>query len=272
MQRLLNFIYRYRSFFAFITLEIICTILVVQNNRFQRTAFLNSSNFVSATILGMSTGIRNYFYLEEINKTLAEENAFLRKELDKYQTQRDTVLRTDSVRQFDFITARVINNSTKWQNNTLTIDKGIRDGLKEGMGVLGSGGVVGKVRYTSNRYSVLTSLLHSNFTISSRIKDKVELCTTEWDGQDANIVSVNFVPRHHIIAPGDSLLTSGYNSIFPSNVPIGVITEVNLTPDATFYDIKAQLVNDFSNLAFVHVVFNRYKAEKDSVEQLVNHE
>jgi len=273
MQKLLKFIYQYRSFFTFLTLEILSVFLIIKNNRFQSAAFFNSSNFISASVLSITTNIRDYFYLEQVNKILAEENAYLRKLIEQQRiVKSDTTLQLDTLNHFEFITAKVINNSTKWQNNSITIDKGLLHNIEEGMGVLGSGGVVGKVRYRNNRYGVITSLLHSKFTVSSRIKDKVELCTTEWDGIDPGYVQIKFVPRHHVIEVGDSVLTSGYNAIFPSNIPIGIITEVNLNPDETFYTIKARLVNDFSNLSFVHVVVNKLKVEKDSVEALVHNE
>ncbi len=269
MQRLLKFILSYRSFFTFLFLEIVCSILIVQNNRFQSAAFFNSSNIVSASILSFTTEIRNYFYLEEINQILAEENTRLRKIIEQQQISSLDSVELDSAKQFEFITAKVINNSTKWQNNSLTIDKGVLAGVEQEMGVLGNGGIVGKVRYSNKRYGVITSLLHSKFTISSRIKGKVELCTVQWDGIDPNFVQVKYVPRHHSIEPGDSVLTSGYNAIFPANVPVAIVTEVDLKPDETFYLLKAKLVNDFSNLSFVHVVVNKLKVEKDSIESLL---
>ncbi len=269
MQRLFKFIYQYRSFFTFITLEILCFFLIIQNNRFQSASFFNSTNFVSASILNLTTDIQDYFYLDEVNQRLAEENARLQKLIEDQAIVDSTAIKIDSVYQFKFITARVINNATKWQNNSLTIDKGLMDGIEREMGVLGSGGVVGKVRYASNRYGVLTSLLHSKFTVSSRIKNKVELCTTEWDGVDPGYVQIRFVPRHHVIEIGDSVLTSGYNAIFPKDIPIGVITDINISPEETFYSITAKLVNDFSTLSYVHVVVNRFKIEKDSIESLI---
>lgn len=272
MQRLFKFIFQYRSFFTFITLEISCLFLIVQNNRFQSASFFNSSNFVSASILSITADIRNYFFLDEINQVLALENARLRKLIEDHAVVDSDTTLVDSVYQFKFITARIINNSTKWQNNSLTIDKGASDGVQIDMGVLGSGGVVGKVRYASNRYGVLTSLLHSRFTVSSRIKNKVELCTAVWDGQDPGYVQIKYVPRHHSIEIGDSILTSGYNAIFPKDIPIGVVSEINLAPEETFYSITAKLVNDFSALSHVYVVVNQFKIEKDSIESLVINE
>ena len=167
MQRLLNFLYRYRGFFTFLILEIISFALIIKNNRYQSATYFNSSNFLSASILHITSNVEDYFLLEETNAIIAEENTLLRTQLEQLKSlEKDStgVVREDSVSQYEFITAKIINNSTQWQNNTLTISKGLQDGVRINMGVLGSGGVVGKVRYSSNHYAVVTSLLHTRFT------------------------------------------------------------------------------------------------------------
>ena len=148
---------------------------------------------------------------------------------------------------YDFITAKVINNSTNWRNNSLTLNRGHRDGVNPGMGVVGGNGLVGKVKYVTERFSVVTSLLHAGFTVSSKIANKVEVCTTEWDGVDPKFVRVKYVPRYHEIEVGDTVMTSGYNSIFPADYVIGIISEVDLRDDANFYDLKAEIINDFTS-------------------------
>lgn len=274
MQRLLNFLYQYRNFFIFAILEVFSFYLIIQNNRYQSAVFFNSSNLIAASILNVSHSVREYFGLKEDNAILAEENAQLRRVLEKYKQLRIEALSADTsvdlaIYHYSFITAKVINNSVQWRNNTLTVNKGSRDGVTPGMAVVGSGGVVGKVKYVNRRYAVITSLLHTGFTISSRIKNKVELCTSEWNGEDPEHINIRFVPRHHLIEVGDTILTSGYNAIFPPDIIIGVISELNLDEDATFYDIRARLVNDFSNLSYVHIIKNAFKAEKDSLEHLI---
>ena len=82
-------------------------------------------------------------------------------------------------------------------------------------------------------------------------------------------MNIRFVPRHHSPEPGDTILTSGYNAIFPADILIGIISEVNLEDDETFYEIKAKLINDFTNLAYVHIIQNELKSEKDSIENLI---
>jgi len=80
-----------------------------------------------------------------------------------------------------------------------------------------------------------------------------------------------YVPRHLEVEIGDTILTSGYNTIFPPGVMIGVIKTVNLEEDATsFYSIDIDLATEFDALSYVYVVKNESKAEIDSLEQNTN--
>jgi rod shape-determining protein MreC len=76
-----------------------------------------------------------------------------------------------------------------------------------------------------------------------------------------------FVPRHIKIAKGDSVVTSGYNSIFPENEPIGIIDNFWIHENESFYHIKVLLSNDFNRLAYVYIVRNKFRSEKDSLEE-----
>jgi len=261
-------------------LEILCSYLIVKNNNYQSAAFFSSANFIAANISQTSNNISEYFSLKSYNRELAEENAELKRKLEEVralpisdQQLELIVIPQDSLDTlyvpYNFITAKVINNSTSWRNNSLTLNRGRRDGVNPGMGVVGGNGLVGKVKYVTNRFSVVTSLLHAGFTVSSRIANKVEVCTTEWDGMDPKFVSVKYVPRYHQIEVGDTVMTSGYNSIFPANYIIGIISEVDLRDDANFYDLKAEIINDFTTLSYVHVIINHNKEEKDSLENML---
>src|SRR5437868_5621940 len=126
MERLLNFVYAYRAFFTFLLLEIFCTWLIIQNNQYQNTKYFNSSNRLIAKMNQTSQNIREYFSLADINKTLAEENSSLRTKLDQRE-QALQFLQLNQVKdstlfiRFDFVSAKVVNNTTKYYKNFITI-------------------------------------------------------------------------------------------------------------------------------------------------------
>ncbi len=272
MGRILLFIYQYRAFFTFLLLELFCSWLIIQNNQYQGAQFFNSANSLVGEINTTSQNIRDYFSLREVNTTLAEENATLRKRLEQInqKTQSFTAAnKNDSsiIKRFDFVSARVVNNSTDRYTNFITINKGSSQGIKEGMAVISSAGAVGKVKMTSKNFSVVTSLLNINLRLSGLIKRTGHFGTIQWDGRDAQLVNLNFIPRHVTPVLGDTVVTSGYSGVFPEVILLGVIHQVELRDEAPFYQLTIRLSEDFRKLSFVTVIKSNLLHELDSLEQ-----
>jgi rod shape-determining protein MreC len=126
---------------------------------------------------------------------------------------------------------------------------------------------VGKVKTVSEHYSVVISLLNIDEQISCLIKRTGHFGTVQWEGTNVAVTNMKYIPRHVKPLVGDSIVTSDYNAIFPPGIFIGKIKEFNLRSEAPFYDIKVELGQDFGRLAFVEVIKNRLKKEKDSLER-----
>jgi rod shape-determining protein MreC len=105
--------------------------------------------------------------------------------------------------------------------------------------------------------------------VSAVLKRTEHFGTVQWDGQDPDLVEFKYIPRHVDPAVGDSVITSGYNAVFPEGIMIGIIDEVNLSDEALFYDLKVRLSQDFRKLSFVTVIKNHRKPEQDSLEQII---
>jgi len=271
MERLFKFVYKYRAFFTFLLLELFCAWLVVENNQYQSTRYFNSSNQIAANIISTSQSIKEYFSLRDINTELASENASLRKKLDDRdqaieQIGLSQLKNVAIVNRFEYISAKVINNSTNQYKNFITINKGIDNGLQPGMAVISMQGAIGKVKSVSNHYSVLISLLNIDDHVSSKIKRTGHFGTVQWDGIDPRLIDLRYIPRHVSPLVGDTIVTSGYNAVFPEGILIGVIKEVKLSEESPFHQIKVELAQDFGKLAFVEVVKSNLKVEQDSVE------
>lgn len=271
MERLFRFIYQYRVFFTFLVLELLCVWLVVRNNQYQGTRFFNTSNRMAAKTVAVSQNISGYFSLRDVNTQLAEENARLRKKLEQrnqslYQLETRELKDPAIINKFDFVSARVINNSTQQYKNFITINKGTADGIAPGMAAINELGAVGKVKTASKHFAVLISLLNIDNQVSCLIKRSGYFGTAQWDGLDPRLIDLKYIPRHVQIKPGDTIVTSGYNAVFPPNVLVGVVQAATIKEEAPFYDIKVSLSQDFAKLSFVEIVRSNLKAEKDSLE------
>ncbi|HMG93077.1 MAG TPA: rod shape-determining protein MreC [Chryseolinea sp.] len=283
MERLILFVYQNRAFFTFLLLEIFCAWLIVENNAYQGTKFFNSSNGVVATMNSFSQSVRDYFQLSEVNRILAEENASLKQALEQQRIQvyptntividSTAITRVDTtgkaLHKYDFISAKVVNNHVDFFKNFITIDKGKDAGIEPGMAVISTLGAVGKVKIVSTHYSVVTSILHIDVMVSGTLKRTEHFGTIQWDGRNPEIVEFKYIPSHAAPVKGDTVITSGYNAIFPEGVMIGVIDDVKLNKAALFYDLKVKLSQDFRKLSFVNVVKNHRQKEQDSVEQVI---
>ncbi len=278
MERLFLFVYQNRAFFTFVALELVCAWLIVTNNHYQGAKFFNSSNGIVATMNNFSQGVRDYFQLREVNQMLAEENAALKEKINQQiqlvATLDSTGVRKDSIRdsarlnQYEFESAKVVNNHVDFVKNYFTIDKGEDRGLMPGMAVISPLGAVGKVKLVSRHFAVVTSLLHIDVMVSARLKSTEHFGTIQWDGRDPDFVEFRYIPRHVKPVVGDTVETSGY-AIFPDGIMVGTIAEVNLRDEALFYDLKVKLSQDFRKLSFVTIVKSNMQPERDSLEQAV---
>ncbi|MCB0504966.1 MAG: rod shape-determining protein MreC [Cyclobacteriaceae bacterium] len=265
MRSFFLFLYQYRAFLVFILLEFFALFLVVQNSNYNRATFFNSSNAAIGSILEVSSNVRDFINLGGTNKQLSEENALLRKQLNVLKDRLNQPDDADTSGRFSFVNARIVNNNIFLLNNTLTINAGKENGVFPGMGVIGGGGIVGKVKRAGKKYSTIVSLLDIDVKVSAEIKGKINLCTVQWDGKSHEYAKVLYVPRHYQLAIGDTVLTSGYNAIYPPGITIGTISKINLPQDATFYDAQVKLINDFTSLSHVEVIVNKDLPKLDSL-------
>lgn len=272
MQGLFQFIYNYRAFLLFVLLEVLCGWLIVRNNTYQGAAFFNSSNQYAAKLMQASRDVTDYLYLKDHNRQLAAENARLQAEyaklsLSKPQGPAGYALDSTLTAQYNFIAARVVNNTTRFAHNHLTIDKGSLDGIKPGMGVISPEGVIGVVKSCSPHYATLVSVLHTEMQVSSQLKKNGQIGTAKWTGRDAGEIGLQYIPRHLEVKKGDTVVTSSYNSIFPQGVMVGTIKEARNEGPETFHEIDLNLSVNFNRLSYVYVIENYFKAEQDSLEK-----
>jgi rod shape-determining protein MreC len=274
MGRIFLFIYQYRAFFTFLLLELFCAWMIVVNNRYQGASFFNSANSFVASVNGFSQNTREYFSLRETNSLLAQENTALRKKLEQLNQvalKADTMAGADSavIKRFDFISAKVVNNSIGRLTNFITLNRGSEDGVKPGMAVISSTGVVGKVKITSEHFSVVTSVLNVDIMLSALMKRTGYFGTIQWDGHDPDHIKLKFIPLHVEPHVGDTIVTSGYSGVFPEGIMVGTIAKINPGRETSFHDLDVKLSQDFRKLSFATIIKSSLKPELDSLKMKV---
>lgn len=269
MLRIFQFLYRVRAFLLFAFLEFLAIWMIVANNSPQGAAFFNSSNEWVGNALKKQADVVQYFSLVDDNAALVEENARLKQDLMALQVRPDSMpLVIDSALEanFELKGARVVANSLRFSQNYLTLYKGSKDGIKPGMGVFNSQGIVGRVKSVSENYAVAFSVLNTNLLISAKIKSSDVFGSVRWDGGNTSEVQLLYVPRHVKASKGDTVISSGFNAVFPEGILIGKISKVEVNKsDPNYLALTVKLSTDFSKLNYVYLVENTRFQELDSL-------
>lgn len=268
MLRILQFIYGIRSFLLFILLEGLAITLLISNNSPQGAAFFNSSNKVIGSILKIRSDAVYFFSYAETNNKLMRENAALIGQLQSFQSKPDRIsilLDSSFSSTYKFIGARIFNKSIRFNQNHVTLNKGSKDGLKVGMGIFNEDGIIGRIKSVSENYAVGISLLNTGLLISSKIKSTENFGSVNWDGKNSRQAKMLYVPRHVKAQVGDTIVTSGYNAVFPEDINVGIIAKVTPGADSNYLDIVLNLSTDFAKLNYVYVVENTHRVELDSL-------
>ncbi|MBL4586224.1 MAG: rod shape-determining protein MreC [Flavobacteriales bacterium] len=270
MKNVLQFVFRNHVFFLFLLIELVSFSLIVQNNRFQRTSFLNSSNYLVGNVYTLSNSVTEYFGLKQVNDELALENAALRSLLNqsKFSTSNTSISIVDSARlqHYNYIPTKVVNVSTDRRNNYLTINKGILQGVEPEMAVISSNGIIGIIKDVSKNYASVISILHKHSSISTRLSDSGYFGSLVWDGRNPKIAQLTDIPNHVKISEGMLVETSGYSSMFPSGVSIGKVIAYDIDPGDNFYSIDVALNTDLISISLVYVVTNLMRIEQKQLE------
>ena len=275
MRELFDFFIRNSKWFVFAFFAVISLMLLFQGNPYQHYVWLTSANSVSSSVYRVGNNVTSYFNLRETNEDLNRRNAVLEKEVInlREQIQRyeelgytDTLVVDSGVPHFDFIVARVINNSISRPYNYITLDKGSADGVRPELGVIDQNGVVGIVSVTGPHSSRVISLLNPILPLSCKIKGSEHFGSLVWDGNDPTVAVIQDLPRQTVYQPGDSIVTSGHSAIFPAGLPVGIILDDVRDHNENFFSLKVRLLADFTALSNVQIVMNNYADEIAQVE------
>ena len=271
MRNLLAFIWKYYFIFLFVLLEIIAFIIIVNSSYYQGSSILRSTGKVTGTIYTTYSNISDYLFLNKANRELAEENTALHNQSRQAYliTDTSTFITGDSIwdRQYIFIMAKVISNTTSKRNNYLLLNKGKKHGIDKDMAVINQSGIVGIINEVSNNFSSVISVLHGRTGISARIKPNNQVGSLTWDGGNYRRGLLKDIPAHTEIIIGDTVVTSGYSHIFPEGIMIGTIHDYEIEPGSKVTTIKINFSVDFNNIYYVEVIKNLYHEEQDILEK-----
>lgn len=254
---------------VFILLEVAALLMLSHNNQLQRLWIARISHGFMARTWGTTQAISDYFSLKGQNDRLALENDSLQRIVRSYELaakEADPASRPVLMDNgFNYIPATIIKSSSNTQHNYLIIDKGSEDGVARNSGVITTNGVIGIVDAVSPHYSYAISFLNTELFISARLGESGAVGPLAWDGTSSDGAILKEIPLQFKFEPGDTVYTSGYSSIFPPDIPIGVAGESKIINGAT-NEIKVRLFQNHKALKYVTVVGNARAEEIEAIE------
>lgn len=274
MQQIINFIIRNKTFLLFLLLFTISLTFTIQSHSYHKSKFINSANFLTGGVYNSVSNINRYFNLKSQNDILLQENRELKSVLYSSQNKNDTsfVKHYADNKNYKFSTAHVLKNSYSSTKNVLLINKGASDSIKQDFGVITSKGLVGIIDNTSKGYATVISILNTTSKISAQLKKSNHFGTLTWNGISPYIVQLIDIPKIAPVMVGDTIVTSGRSSIFPKDIPIGVINDFELDAAENYYEINIRLFNDMTNLDHVYIIENIDMAEINNLLNNRNNE
>lgn len=273
MRNLIAFLRRFRVFLVFMTLQLIALSIYFSFISYPRTKFFNTTNKVSASVLGLRDGITKYLDLKVINEELTQENKELAEKTPEYfiSVDKKTAIINDTIhrKSYERIPARVINSTHKHKKNYFTINAGEDRGIEEGMGVISPNGVVGLVYSVSKHYAIVKAIITEDVNISAQLEKSGAHGLIKYDEIDPLRVSLSGISNDIKVYRGEKILTRGSSGYFPPGLLIGKLESRTEIEGMPMWNITVRLAQDMRTLSHIYVIKNIYQLELEELENQI---
>ncbi len=225
------------------------------------------ASVTQSAFFSFSDGVRsntqmylNLVNIKKENAQLKDENQKLmallegQNELSKENERLNSLLNFKNHSKMEVVAARVMSKDLVSDHNTIQINKGTNDGLKAGQAVITVGGVVGyiykpsaftsQVLLITDRYSVVDGII-----ARSRARGIVE-------GKNASTCVLRYVEKSEDVQPGDLVVTSGLDNIFPKGFPVAIVEAVENKTYSVSLKVELKPVVDPDKIEEVFVIMN----------------
>lgn len=157
---------------------------------------------------------------------LQAENNHLRKLLDTRQRSPEPL-----------VPAEILYAGRDPFTQRITVDKGLTHDIRPGQPVVDDQGVIGQVTRVNSMNSEITLLTDKDQAIPVEVVRNGLRAIAFGQGQDGSL-ELAFVPINTDVQPGDTLVTSGIDGIYPPGLPVAVVSKVERNAALAFAKIS----------------------------------
>jgi rod shape-determining protein MreC len=194
--------------------------------------------------------------LKEQVAVLSYENQLLLQEKFELDQLRELFELDQKYIDYPKVAARVISKDPQNWYNIFTVDKGTRDGIKEGMNIIAGNGLVGIITEVNYNYSIVRSIIDDVSSVSGEFTKTSELCIVNGDLQliDEGKIRVDLISKDAQINDGDEVVTSKISEDYLPGILIGNVSDIELDPSNMTKTALLTPVVDFERLEEVLII------------------
>ncbi len=254
-----------RLFPLFLLLILSLTLMIYQSNRGAIVPFRtvdavldNINEGIHSISASVKEPFRKIMIRDEENRRLREENNRLKQEQQRYRDVffengrlRDLLSLKEKERRY-VTTASIVSRGLDRWSNAVVIEKGTRDGIRKDMAVIAPAGLVGKVSVAGDTYASVLLLNDINFSASVRVQEtRMEAILSGTGGKRCIL---KYIPHEEEIKEGEVVVTSGFDDLFPQEIPVGYVSRVTKKGASIFQDVEVTPFQDLTKLEEVMIV------------------
>lgn len=233
-------------------------------SRVALSPFISTQTWLASRYLAIRdfmTAPRDVVRLAQINDQLEAEVSRLQSQIIELQQQNSELQVLSALLDFarthsenEYITAAVIGRDISPFLHYVIINRGSDDGLRRGMPIVSSQGLVGRVAAVTADGARVQLINDPDTAINVRVQPSGAEGLLQ--GSITGDITVEAIPQDANIQTGDLVLTSGLGGNFPPDMLIGQVSGVRQRPVELFQTATVEPVVDFSQLEIVLVIVN----------------
>ena len=224
------------------------------NTLLVRAKFLDSFSFISSPSMWLKTIVQ----LEEETQLLREKNLQLSLQSEEMIRSYEENINLKNLldykkdSNFNLVAAKVLNMGSSSNLSSITINVGLNENIKINQPVIIPEGVIGKTILVGKSTSLVQLITDVNYRASVRIFPSGSIGILRYLRDD--ICEVREIQKNAEIKLGDAVLTSGFSDIYPSNLKIGNVIEIQDEISSFQKIVKVRVSSNIGSLLNVFVV------------------
>lgn len=268
MYRLFEFIKRIYVLVIFLFLEGIALFTYATSTPYTEAKILARTTATGAAISGAISDVGHFFSLTTENRALNERIAELSAQLEDVEYTEEYAVTESEDHRFKYRAARVVSMTTNRPQNHIVLDRGSLDGVSKDMGVVTPNNeLVGYVLSCTEHYSIVQSMLNTEFNTGGCLVDNGNVCVIGWDGSSKYRVQAMDLSVYS--EPHEGMAVEVRSERLPEGVLIGHIEDFELNNTQTAYRATIAVAAKMSMLNNVLIVENTHSGELEELHRQV---